>query len=112
MSPILRRVIDANHQHHRKCNGPSLGRTHGASSRTHGGGHHNASYGNLSKNYSHSSNVLGQKSYVDLPQATLDLSAGSGLVNAGNGKLGNTSVSSHIHNSTAIKSALELSTLV
>ena len=112
MSPILRRVIDANHQHHRKCNGASLGRTHGASSRTHGGGHHNASYGNLSKNYSHSSNVLGQKSYVDLPQATLDLSAGSGLVNAGNGKLGNTSVSSHIHNSTAIKSALELSTLV
>ena len=55
---------------------------------------------------------MGQKSYVDLPQATLDLSAGSGLVNAGNGKLGNTSVSSHIHNSTAIKSALELSTLV
>ena len=112
MSPILRRVIDANHQHHRKCNGASLGRTHGASNRTHGGGHPNTSYGNLSKNYSHSSNVLGQKSYVDLPQATLDLSAGSGLVNAGNGKLGNTSVSSHIHNSTAIKSALELSTLV
>ena len=69
MSPILKRVIDANHQHHRKC-----------------------------------ANVLdadrAQKSFVDLPQATLDLS--SGLCN---GKPTQ-------HNSTAIKSALELSTLV
>ena len=48
---------------------------------------------------------------MDLFQALYDLSAGLGLVNVGNRKLGITSASSHIHNLTAIKWALEQSTL-
>ena len=101
MSPILRRVIDANHQHHRKCNNVRASHPSANHSKLSSYSHHN-----LSKNYSHASSHFRQKSYVDLPHATLDLSGGSGLI--GNGKPG----SSQLHNSTAIKSALELSTLV
>ena len=93
MSPILKRVIDANHRHHRKCNNTS-----GFPAGVGGGG------GN--------SNIYGQKSFVDLPQATLDLSGGSGLLCNGKIHASSSAATAHQHNSTAIKSALELSTLV